>query len=239
MAQKPGTYTDQQKLNWEVEKLKAECRSLGRSFWTAVLLALFVIIGTVANIYFSQNQKVLSDAQKTLAEIQKENLDKEAAGLKAQNMKLLEEKDTLQADKASIIQEIHSLLPQLDAVKRKLFEGFATGIEATSVTPTTPSANLPARVYLQFLRSQESKVTPIVEELRRRGYLVFAKPVESSARRREIFVGYYYDTDKTEAEELLKVIRDLSLSPAITQPTLIRGGARQRHYDAWLAYPDA
>lgn len=232
MTKKPGPYTEEDKRNWEVEKLQAEYRNLGRSFWTALMIALFAILGTLANIYFNQNQKVLS-------EIQKERLDQEAKALEAETKTLKEERDKLQADKTRISQELLALAQQSDAEKRKQLEKLATDIRTISVTSATPTTNLPARVYLQFLRSQESKVTPIIEELRKRGYLVFPKAVDSSARRREIFVGYYYDTDRTEAEALLKALQELGATSSTQQPEFIKGGARPRHYDVWLAFPDA
>jgi Skp family chaperone for outer membrane proteins len=231
MASKPNEYSDRDKLNWEVEKLKAECRNLGRSFWTALLIALFAILGTIANIYFSQNQKVLS-------EIQKERFDQEAKSLKVQTDSLKSERDQLQAEKAGIQQELKALVPQLaDAKQRDQVEKLAASLESTSVPPTTSTTDLSARIYLQYLRSQESKVAPVIAELQRRGYQVSPASVESSSRSREIFVGYYYETDRAEAEKLLRTVRELSSAPAAQQPSLVKGGARPRHYDVWLAYP--
>jgi len=238
MTEKPGTYSEQERHNWEVEKLKAECRNLGRSFWTAVALGLFAIVGTGANIYFSNNQKILSDNEKTLSEIKKEQLDREADALRKETDALKEEKDKLQAERTTIKQELLSIAPQLDEEKRKQVESLAAGIEVAPSTPASSTTSLPARVYLQYLRSQESKVSPVIAELRTRGYVVFPKAVESSARR-GLFVGYYYETDKTEAAELLNVIRELGGTEGNAEPTFVKGGARQRHYDVWLSFPDA
>jgi hypothetical protein len=230
MSQKPGPYSEEDKLNWDVEKLKAECRNLGRSFWAAVILSIVAVLGTAGNVYFNHNESVLS-------EIKKDRLENEAKELEVQNKHLKEEQDSLQAQRASIQQELLSLAPTLDAVKSKQVKALAGELATASVPATNATTDLPARVYLQYLRTQESKAAPVIAELRKRGYVVVAGSVGSSERK-EIFVGYYYESDKAEARGLLATIRELSSAPSIAEPTLTKGGARSRHYDVWLAFPE-
>lgn len=237
MTQFPDTYTNQDKLNWEVEKLKREHRNLGWTFLSAILLALAAFIGTVANIYFSSFQKTLADIQKEKTTLEVLKLQEEKKQLIKDQVDLATQRDTLQADVIRIKQELQEIASQQDTVKRKQIEKLADEIQISSVAPIAPTTNLPARVYLQYLKSQENKVLPIVEELKKRGYVVSSQSSDSSKRKRELFVGYYYESDKEEADKLRRLLQNLSGGQISQQLTLLKGEARQRHYDVWIAFP--
>lgn len=239
MGTKPGIYKDQDKLNWEVEKLKAECHNLSISFWTAIALALIGVVGTGANIYFNK-------IESTLSEIKKENLDKEAKALDEKTKILLEDKkrlekerDALQAEKAQISQELEALSKRLSDKKEEqnVVNTLVTNINSKSNILANQVVNLPARVYLQFLESQKNQVAPIIEKLENQGYLVFPNSTKETKRERNVFIGYYYDSEQTEATNLQNVLQTLVPTLRVQPPKLIKGGARPGHYDVWIAFP--
>ena len=236
MAQNPENYTEQDKLNWEVEKLKREHTHGRWSVLSAIIVTVVALIGTSANIYFHSVQKTLAEIQKEKLELDIRNLKKEQEDLKNNKISLETERDRLQSNLTRIKQELAEIAAQQDTNNRKQLEKLADEIQIDSVASTISTTNISARVYLQYLRSKENKILPIIEELQKRGYIVSPKSIDSSQRKRELFVGYYYESDTEEANQLLKLLQKFHPVQLPHQLTRLSGTTRQRHYDVWIAY---
>lgn len=111
------------------------------------------------------------------------------------------------------------------------------GNSSTNSTEKDSVRILPARIYVQFLKSESHTIIPVISELRRRGFVVMTKEIRAGRNAGESIVSYHYDLDKSEAEQLLKILYEIpSLTPKGKIRKAERGTARRRHYDVWLTY---
>jgi cell division protein FtsB len=220
----PATAED--KLNWEVEKLRREVRNLNRTFLTAIILAIAAAVTTGYNVVkaltdLSEFQKQQGDLKKEIAELSQE---REVATAQLSNFR--KEVDDLRNDTTLSLEQ---KLERLPTIQPALQYGAPEQTNHTS---------LPARVYLQYLDEEKEYVDKVVSQLEQANYKVKPLGVASTSRTRVPTVAYYYEEDEPQARELIKLLQQIGVSKIKPEPVKLQGSARPRHFDVWLPRAD-
>lgn len=233
MNNTPPTSTEEDKRNWEVEKLRREVRNLSRTFIIAVILAAFSVVATIYQLYGAITSIENRRFEETKLNEKVAELGRKISDLDAEREQISSE-ITNYKEEQKAIEMNPQLTPQqkVDALTRvaPLFQ--------LRAPDAVPHANLPARVYLQYLDSQKDRVFSVIRKLEESNYTVRARGLPGSARQRISTVLYYYEDDQDEAQRLLELLRVSGVPNVSAKPTKLQGSARPRHYDVWLAFPD-
>lgn len=216
------TSTHEEKLNWEVEKLRKEVRNLSRTFFTAVILAIAGAVTAGYNIV-----KAFTDV----------------SAYQQERDKLTSQIDDLKQERDLIASEFSSFKLELDAVKSNTSLTPEQKLELIpTLKPTlqyaapdqVPHSSLQARVYVQYLNSNKTSVDPVLQQLDRSNFRVKAVGVERSSRSNVATVAYYYQDDAAEAKKLISLLKQLGVPRVKEEPIKLEGSARPRHFDIWL-----
>ncbi len=233
MNNTPPIATDEDKRNWEVEKLRKEVRNLSRTFIIAVVLAVFSVVATIYQLYGA----ITSLENRRFEETK---LNEKIAELGRRISDLDTEREQISSEITNYKEETRAVKENPQLTPQQKFDALARVAPTFQLRApeTVPHANLPARVYLQYLDSQKDRAFSVIRKLEESNYTVRARGVSGSVRQRISTVLYYYENDEDEAKRLLEFLRVSGVPNVSDKPTKLEGSARPRHYDVWLAFPD-
>jgi hypothetical protein len=218
--------TAEEKLNWEVEKLRKEVGNLSRTFATGIVLALAGAATAGYNVV-----KAFTDVSAFQEE--RIRLGQEVDALKQEREVATSQLSSFRAAIADL-QANTSLTPQqkLDSIQN---------IEPTlqySAPDQAAHSTLPARVYIQYLTAEKEYADTVVAQLTRAKYKVSPLGVASTTRARMPTVGYYHEADAEQAQDLVKLLKQIGVPKVRDQAIRLNGAARPRHFDVWLGKND-
>ena len=225
--------TAEDKLNWEVEKLRREVRNLNRTFLTAIILAIAAAVTTGYNIV-----KAFTD----VSVFQKQQVEflKQQEKLKKEIDDLIQEREVATVELSSFRQAVDDLQNNTTLTLQQKLDRLPT-IQPTlqyGAPDQTTHSLLPARVYLQYLDAEKEYADKVISQLERANYKVRALPVTSTSRTRIPIVAYYYEEDELQAREVIKLLQQIGVSKVKPEPVKLQGSARPRHFDVWLPRAD-
>lgn len=222
MASSVPPATKEEKLNWEVEKLRREVRNLSHTFLTAIILAIAGAVTAGYNVFH-----IFTDV--SVFQEQEEKLKKEITDL-------TQERETATTLLSSFKAEVSDLTNNTTLTPEQRWERLQSiGTTLQYAAPDeTGHSTLPARVYLQFLNDEKEYADKVVSQLELANYKVKALGVSNTSRARIPVVGYYYEEDETQARQLIKLLQQIGVSKIKPDPVKLQGPARPRHFDVWL-----
>jgi hypothetical protein len=233
MAVKPLRATSEEKLDWEVEKLRNEVRNLGRTFIFAIATAFLALATTGYQIYDKVSSLKIQQYEKDKLQAEIDDLKKKRQDLATQqeiatssfNQYQLELKDLASNSSLTDKQRIEQL--------QQISPSFQF-----SAPDTITETGLPARIYLQYLESQSARINALVVQLEAANYKVNKIAKSQSGRRSGASVAYYYPQDEDEAKRIIGLLKAMKIPNLDETPTKLKGAARPRHYDVWIAFSD-
>ena len=218
--------TPQEKLDWEVEKLRREARNLSRTFITAVVLAIggAVTAGYTVVKAFTDISDFQKEQQRYRAEIAELTEEKEVATAQLSNFR-------------AAVMDLQNDTALTPSQKLERLQTIEPALQRAAPDQASHSA-LPARIYLQFLTSEKAYVDNVVSQLQRANFKVRTLGVTGTSRSRVPMVAYYYLEDEQQARALVKLLRDIGVTKVKADPVKLEGSARPRHFDVWLPKSD-
>jgi hypothetical protein len=218
--------TAEEKLNWEVEKLRKEVRNLGRTFFTAVILAVAGAVTAGYNIV-----KAVTDVS---------DYQQERDKLSSQIDELKQERDLMTSEFSSFKLELDALKSNSSLSPEQKLDLIPT-LKPTlqyAAPDQVPHSSLPARVYVQYLNRDKASVDQVLQQLQASNFRVRAVGAERSSRSNVATVAYYYSDDVDEAKKLVLILKQLGVPRVKEEPIKLEGSARPRHFDIWLPPSD-
>jgi cell division protein FtsB len=223
----PPPATAEDKLNWEVEKLRKEVRNLSITFVTGVVLALVGVATGGYNVV-----KAFTDV--SVFQEERIRLGKEVDALK-------QERDVATAQLSNFRAAVSDLQANTSLTAQQKLDSIQD-IEPTlqySAPDQAAHSTLPARIYIQYLTSEKSYADGVIAQLANANYKVNPLGVESTSRARIPTVGYYHAEDAQQAQDLVALLKRIGVPKVREQAIRLKGAARPRHFDVWLPKNDA
>jgi hypothetical protein len=218
--------TTDEKLNWEVEKLRKEVRNLSRTFATGVVLAIAGAATAGYNVLkaFTDVSTFQEERLKLGKEIESLKQEREVATAQLSNFRAAV--SDLQADTTLTPQQKLERLPSIEPALQY------------SAPDQAAHSTLPARVYVQYLTAEKEYVDRVTAQLGQANYKLSALGVTSTSRSRVPTVAYYHREDEAQARDLVKLLKQVGVQRIQAEPVKLEGSTRPRHFDLWLPKSD-
>ncbi len=232
MSLRPSKATSEEKLDWEVEKLRKEVRNLGRTFIFAIVTAFLAVATTTYQIY----DKISS---LRIQEYERARIEADIKELQRQKQDLAKEHDIVTSNLNQYKSEFSDLISDPKLTPQQKLEQLQQISPSFQFTvPDSTQSDLPPRIYLQYLGSQSGNIENYVRQLEAANYKVTQLPRSSSTRRKGATVAYYYDGDQEQAQKLIDFLKAMKIPNVEDKPTKVTGPARPKHFDLWIALPE-
>lgn len=232
MPPRPAQATAEEKLDWEVEKLRNEVRNLGRTFIFAVVTAVLALATTAYQIFDKVSSLRIQQYEKGKLQDEIDDLTKKKQELATQQEVATSNFNQYQSELA----DLRSNPSLTDQQKLEQLQQISPSFQFAAPDAVTDT-NLPARIYLQYLESQRPRIDDLVRQLELANYKVNKIGQSRSGRRRGASVAYYYNEDEDEARKIVDFLKTMRIPNVDEKPTKLRGAARARHFDVWIAFP--
>jgi hypothetical protein len=156
LSRLPPKATEEEKLNWEVEKLRNEVRNLSRTFVFAIVTAILALAATAYQIY----DKVSS---LSVQQYEKDRLQADIDDLKKKRQELGTQQEVATSNFNQYLAAFNDLVSKTSLTDKEKIQQLQQTPPAFQFAAMERETNLPARIYLQYLDSQGATNTFIAQ----------------------------------------------------------------------------